>query len=117
MPHILASSQISLKCRRRRASGEGVGPQDYTLIKLRALDLPGKLAELEGAGPVFLMAATLRPVRAEGCRGSWGWGRGQGVCASTAAALVCGAVHNCRAGRLFSFYPSVPFNRSSSIVF
>ena len=46
-----------------RASGEGVGPQEYTLIKLRALELPGKLAALEGAGPVFLMAATLRPVR------------------------------------------------------
>jgi hypothetical protein len=30
-----------------RATGEGVGPQDYTLIKLQALELPGKLAALE----------------------------------------------------------------------
>ena len=30
-----------------RASGEGVGPQEYTLIKMRALALPGRLAELE----------------------------------------------------------------------
>lgn len=30
-----------------RASGEGVGPQDYTLIKLQALELPGKLAALQ----------------------------------------------------------------------
>ena len=30
-----------------RATGEGVGPQDYTLIKLQALELPGKLAALK----------------------------------------------------------------------
>ena len=30
-----------------RASGEGVGPQEYSLIKLRALALPGRLAALE----------------------------------------------------------------------
>lgn len=30
-----------------RASGEGVGPQEYTLIKMEALELPGKLAALE----------------------------------------------------------------------
>ena len=30
-----------------RASGEGVGPQEYTLIKMRALALPGPLAALE----------------------------------------------------------------------
>ena len=30
-----------------RASGEGVGPQEYTLIKIEALELPGKLATLE----------------------------------------------------------------------
>ena len=43
-----------------RASGEGVGPQDYTLVKMRALELPGALAPLEGRN-VFLLAATLRP--------------------------------------------------------
>ena len=30
-----------------RASGEGVGPQEYTLIKMQALALPGPLAALE----------------------------------------------------------------------
>jgi leucyl-tRNA synthetase len=25
-----------------RASGEGVGPQEYTLIKMKALELPGE---------------------------------------------------------------------------
>lgn len=43
-----------------RASGEGVGPQEYTLIKLRVLELPPALAALEGR-TVFLVAATLRP--------------------------------------------------------
>ena len=38
-----------------RASGEGVGPQEYTLIKMRALALPGRLAELQVRGdPVVL---------------------------------------------------------------
>lgn len=43
-----------------RASGEGVGPQEYTLIKIKVLsNLP---KELEAPGkPVFLVAATLRP--------------------------------------------------------
>ena len=38
-----------------RASGEGVGPQEYTVIKLEALELPGKLAALEVRliGPCF----------------------------------------------------------------
>ena len=30
-----------------RASGEGANPQEYTLIKMRAVELKGKLAELE----------------------------------------------------------------------
>jgi len=43
-----------------RASGEGVGPQEYVIIKLKVLELPGKLAQLEGK-EVFLAPATLRP--------------------------------------------------------
>lgn len=31
-----------------RASGEGVGPQEYTLVKMKVLELRGKLAELSG---------------------------------------------------------------------
>lgn len=37
-----------------------MGPQEYTLIKLRLLAFPGVLAPLEGR-PVFLAPATLRP--------------------------------------------------------
>ena len=36
-----------------RATGEGVGPQDYTLVKLRALELPGKLAALQVHHPLW----------------------------------------------------------------
>lgn len=43
-----------------RSEGEGVGPQEYVIIKLRVLDFPGKLAALEGRD-VFLAPATLRP--------------------------------------------------------
>uniref|UniRef100_H3G7T4 leucine--tRNA ligase n=1 Tax=Phytophthora ramorum TaxID=164328 RepID=H3G7T4_PHYRM len=44
-----------------RASGEGVGPQEYTLAKLRVQEpFPDKLAALAGK-KVFLAAATLRP--------------------------------------------------------
>ncbi|KAL4854122.1 Leucine--tRNA ligase [Chlorella vulgaris] len=54
-----------------RASGEGVGPQEYTLIKMRALELKGKLAALQGQGPVYLMAATLRPETMYGQTNCW----------------------------------------------
>lgn len=44
-----------------RASGEGVNPQEYTLVKLRVQEpFPAKLAPLAGKN-VFLAAATLRP--------------------------------------------------------
>lgn len=44
-----------------RASGEGVGPQEYTLAKLRVQEpFPEALASLAGKN-VFLAAATLRP--------------------------------------------------------
>ena len=44
-----------------RSSGEGVGPQEYTLIKMKALEpLPTKLAKF-GSTPIYLVAATLRP--------------------------------------------------------
>ncbi|RMX64546.1 hypothetical protein KXD40_001065 [Peronospora effusa] len=44
-----------------RASGEGVGPQEYMLAKLRVQEpLPKKLAVLAGK-KVYLAAATLRP--------------------------------------------------------
>lgn len=44
-----------------RATGEGVGPQEYTLIKMQIVDLvTPSLKKLEGK-KVFLVAATLRP--------------------------------------------------------
>ena len=53
-----------------RASGEGVGPQEYTLIKMYALELPGPLAVFEGKQVVFL-AATLRPETMYGQTNCW----------------------------------------------
>ncbi|KAJ4717550.1 leucine--tRNA ligase, cytoplasmic-like [Melia azedarach] len=54
-----------------RASGEGVQPQDYTLIKMEVLSpFPAKLAPLEGR-KVFLAAATLRPETMYGQTNAW----------------------------------------------
>ena len=55
-----------------RASGEGVGPQDYLLIKMRVHDdqLTGALAPLAGRN-VFLAAATLRPETMYGQTNCW----------------------------------------------
>jgi leucyl-tRNA synthetase len=44
-----------------RSKGEGVGPQEYTLIKLRVLELPESLKEQFAGKNVYLVAATLRP--------------------------------------------------------
>ncbi|KAK9861984.1 hypothetical protein WJX84_001799 [Apatococcus fuscideae] len=60
-----------------RASGEGAGPQEYTLIKMQAVELQGKLKALEGKGPVFLMAATLRPETMYGQTNCWALPKGQ----------------------------------------
>eukprot|EP00899_Mesostigma_viride_P015955 jgi/Mesvir1/24360/Mv11033-RA.2 len=54
-----------------RSSGEGVLPQEYTLIKMKALGpFSGKLAALEGRN-VFLAAATLRPETMYGQTNCW----------------------------------------------
>ncbi|XP_018025140.1 leucine--tRNA ligase, cytoplasmic [Hyalella azteca] len=56
-----------------RASGEGVAPQEYTLIKMRVVELPSALAALKSAAsrPVFLVAATLRPETMYGQTNCW----------------------------------------------
>ncbi len=56
-----------------RSSGEGVGPQEYVLIKMKALDpLPKKLAKLAaGKTPIYLVAATLRPETMYGQTNCW----------------------------------------------
>ncbi|WCJ19245.1 Leucine--tRNA ligase cytoplasmic [Euphorbia peplus] len=54
-----------------RASGEGVQPQEYTIIKMEVLPpFPGKLGPLEGK-KVFLAAATLRPETMYGQTNAW----------------------------------------------
>lgn len=45
--------------------------QEYTLIKMQALELPGKLAELRQHGTVYFMAATLRPETMYGQTNCW----------------------------------------------
>ncbi len=45
-----------------RQTGEGVLPQEYTLIKLEVMEpFPEKLKFLEGKKKVFLVPGTLRP--------------------------------------------------------
>ncbi|CAN1180304.1 Leucine--tRNA ligase, cytoplasmic [Linum perenne] len=54
-----------------RASGEGVLPQDYTLIKMEVVKpFPPKLGPLEGKN-VYLAAATLRPETMYGQTNAW----------------------------------------------
>jgi leucyl-tRNA synthetase len=55
-----------------RASGEGVGPQEYTLIKMKLLKLqdPSKFPELSNKN-VYLVAATLRPETMYGQTNCW----------------------------------------------
>jgi len=54
-----------------RASGEGVNPQEYTLVKMEVLELNGKLSVLQSQGRVFLLAATLRPETMVGQTNCW----------------------------------------------
>ncbi|EEF35924.1 leucine--tRNA ligase, cytoplasmic isoform X2 [Ricinus communis] len=54
-----------------RASGEGVQPQEYTIIKMEVLPpFPAKIGPLEGKN-VFLAAATLRPETMYGQTNAW----------------------------------------------
>lgn len=54
-----------------RSSGEGVGPQEYTLIKMKMQQpYPAKLVPL-AKYPVFLVAATLRPETMYGQTNCW----------------------------------------------
>ncbi|PSN42494.1 Leucine--tRNA ligase [Blattella germanica] len=54
-----------------RSTGEGVGPQEYTLIKLKVLEpYPSQLSSLKGKS-VFLVGATLRPETMYGQTNCW----------------------------------------------
>ena len=55
-----------------RASGEGVGPQEYTLIKMKLLSLrPGVEHKQLATKPVYFVAATLRPETMYGQTNCW----------------------------------------------
>uniref|UniRef100_A0A7N4UZV8 Leucine--tRNA ligase, cytoplasmic n=1 Tax=Sarcophilus harrisii TaxID=9305 RepID=A0A7N4UZV8_SARHA len=54
-----------------RQTGEGVGPQEYTLIKMKVIEpYPSKLSGLKGKN-IFLVAATLRPETMFGQTNCW----------------------------------------------
>ena len=54
-----------------RSCGEGVGPQEYTLIKMKLLEpYPISLKPLSGK-PIYLVAATLRPETMYGQTNCW----------------------------------------------
>merc|ERR1719391_956034 len=53
-----------------RSSGEGVGPQEYTLIKMKVVKPSGVLAQYSGDG-IYLVAATLRPETMYGQTNCW----------------------------------------------
>ena len=91
-----------------RASGEGVGAQEYTLIKLRLLDpLPPAIASCAAGKVVCLVAATLRPETMYGQTNCWVLPEGDyGVFESNVAGelLVCAD----RAARNMAFQDSTP---------
>ncbi|XP_056587813.1 leucine--tRNA ligase, cytoplasmic-like [Triplophysa dalaica] len=54
-----------------RQTGEGVGPQEYTLVKMKMIEpYPSKLSGLKGKN-IFLVAATLRPETMFGQTNCW----------------------------------------------
>jgi leucyl-tRNA synthetase len=53
-----------------RATGEGVGPQEYTLIRMELMKLPAALESLQGK-KVVMLAATLRPETMYGQTNCW----------------------------------------------
>jgi leucyl-tRNA synthetase len=91
-----------------RASGEGVGAQEYTLVKLRVLDpLPSALASCSAGKVVSLVAATLRPETMYGQTNCWVLPDGEyGVFESNVAGelLVCAD----RAARNMAYQDSSP---------
>ncbi|XP_046624335.1 leucine--tRNA ligase, cytoplasmic [Neodiprion virginianus] len=54
-----------------RSSGEGVGPQEYTLIKMKLLESYPAALKVVQSKPVYLVAATLRPETMYGQTNCW----------------------------------------------
>ncbi|XP_067623331.1 leucine--tRNA ligase, cytoplasmic [Eurosta solidaginis] len=52
-----------------RSTGEGVGPQEYTLIKMKVLEKPAKISAV--SAPIYMVAATLRPETMYGQTNCW----------------------------------------------
>ncbi|XP_055917022.1 leucine--tRNA ligase, cytoplasmic isoform X1 [Eupeodes corollae] len=52
-----------------RSSGEGVGPQEYTLIKMKVLENPEVLKSIKS--PIYFVCATLRPETMYGQTNCW----------------------------------------------
>ncbi|EDV99142.1 leucine--tRNA ligase, cytoplasmic [Drosophila grimshawi] len=52
-----------------RSTGEGVGPQEYTLIKMKVLQSPKALSSIKT--PIYMVAATLRPETMYGQTNCW----------------------------------------------
>ena len=73
--------------------------QEYTLIKMRVLELKGKLAGLADQGPVFLMAATLRYGMEDEAAGKR---------ASRLARLPCGAELPAKGSAINHSTPTLP---------
>uniref|UniRef100_A0A6N2K6F5 leucine--tRNA ligase n=1 Tax=Salix viminalis TaxID=40686 RepID=A0A6N2K6F5_SALVM len=70
-PYFECMADEKLKTWGRLASGEGVQPQDYTLIKMEVMPpFPPKFKAIEGR-KVFLAAATLRPETMYGQTNAW----------------------------------------------
>ncbi|OII78057.1 leucyl-tRNA synthetase [Cryptosporidium andersoni] len=54
-----------------RSSGEGIGPQEYTLIKLKIHVIPEFLGSIVNGREVFVVCATLRPETMYGQTNCW----------------------------------------------
>ncbi len=54
-----------------RASGEGVLPQDYTLIKMKVLQVPASISQVVGKRNLFFVAGTMRPETMYGQTNCW----------------------------------------------
>lgn len=99
----------------------GIGPQEYTLVKMKALELRGPLADLEKASPgceVFLMAATLRPETMFGQTNCWVLPEGDYVAVQgpdKAVYVLCGPLPLASCGvctQEWSLHTSQRFSRS-----
>ena len=97
-----------------RATGEGVGPQEYTLIKLKALQTPPALAAAcAGKGPIYFLAATLRPETMYGQTNAWvlptgAYGAYEGTEGGRAGGEPCVFVMAARAARNLAWQDGLP---------